>query len=84
MHILLTGCDGYCGWPIALRLAKEFPDQRIIAVDNGARREWVEECGAVSAIPICSMDERILAAQENGIRNISFSVSTFPCSVVPT
>ena len=72
MHILLTGCDGYCGWPIALRLAKEFPDQRIIAVDNGARREWVEECGAVSAIPICSMDERILAAQENGIRNISF------------
>ena len=30
MSILLTGCDGYMGWPLILALAKAFPDEKIV------------------------------------------------------
>ena len=56
--ILLTGCDGYVGWPTLLKLKKEFPNDRIIGVDNGARREWVEEVESKSIIPIKSFSKR--------------------------
>jgi len=72
MSILLTGGDGYLGWPAALRIAKR-TDDRVVLVDNFARREWVEEVGSVSAVPIASIDERIEAAEEvHGITNLSF------------
>ena len=72
MNILLTGIDGYVGWPTALKLSKEFPDARIIGIDNLARRKWVEECGAITAIPIKTMDDRIKTAEQHGFTNISF------------
>ncbi|MEW6386701.1 MAG: NAD-dependent epimerase/dehydratase family protein [Thermodesulfobacteriota bacterium] len=72
MNILLTGIDGYIGWPTALRLSREFPQARIIGVDNLGRRRWVEEAGSISAIPIASMEERLAAAREQGFTNISF------------
>jgi UDP-sulfoquinovose synthase len=72
MNVLLTGIDGYIGWPAALKLAKEFPDARIIGIDNLARRKWVEECGAISAIPVQTMEARIKTAKQKGFTNISF------------
>ena len=57
MTILVTGADGYLGWPTTLRLADQV-DERIIAVDNLARREWVEESGSVSATPVEDAEER--------------------------
>ena len=57
MTILLTGADGYLGWPTALRLADRL-DERIVCVDNFARREWVEESGSVSATRIEEPRER--------------------------
>lgn len=72
MNILLTGIDGYVGWPTALRLAKHFPEARIIGVDNLARRRWVAECGSVSAIPIADMETRLKVAKAKGYKNISF------------
>ncbi|WP_302081544.1 NAD-dependent epimerase/dehydratase family protein [Salinibaculum rarum] len=73
MTILVTGGDGYIGWPTALRIADR-TDERVLAVDNFARREWVEEVGSVSAIPVASIEERIDAAEETlGIRNLSFA-----------
>ncbi len=72
MNILLTGIDGYVGWPTALRLSREFPDDQIIGIDNLARRKWVEECGCVSAIPIESMQTRIQVAKNCGYKNINF------------
>lgn len=72
MNILLTGIDGYVGWPTALKLSRQFPEDRIIGIDNYCRRRWVEESGSVSAIPICSMPKRINAAREKGFSNISF------------
>ena len=73
MNILLTGIDGYIGWPTALRLSKEFKTARIIGVDNLARRRWVQECGSVTAIPVSSMETRLEAAREHGFQNICFT-----------
>ena len=72
MRILVTGVDGYVGWPTALRLSKRYPQAEILGVDNYGRRRWVEECGAVSAIPVVSMKERLEAASAKGFKNIRF------------
>jgi UDP-sulfoquinovose synthase len=58
MSVLLTGADGYLGWPTALRLSERL-DERVVCVDNLARREWVEEVGSVSAVPIDDPEERV-------------------------
>src|SRR3712207_3658960 len=73
MTILVTGADGYIGWPLMLKLSREFPEERIVGVDSFGRRRWVEEVGSVSAVPIMGMQERLDAARETlGITNISF------------
>jgi len=71
MTVLVTGADGYVGWPTALRIADR-TDERVVGVDNLARREWVERVGSVSATPISTPDERLVAAAETGRRNLSF------------
>jgi len=72
MTILVTGGDGYIGWPTALRIANR-TDDRVLLADNFARREWVEEVGSKSATPIAGIDERIAAAEEVfGLGNLSF------------
>ncbi|GAB6137399.1 NAD-dependent epimerase/dehydratase family protein [Halanaerobaculum tunisiense] len=72
MSILVTGADGYVGWPTMLKLGKEYPNERIIGVDNFGRRRWLEEVGSVSALPVEDMETRIQAAKENGIDNLTF------------
>ena len=71
MSILITGADGYVGWPTALRVADR-TDDRIVCVDNGARREWVEAVGARSATPVANPNKRISVAKEQGWMNLSF------------
>ncbi len=72
MSILLTGADGYLGWPTALRIANR-TDDRVVLVDNFGRREWVDEIGSTSATPIRPMGERIGAAKSRlGLHNLSF------------
>ena len=66
MTVLLTGADGYLGWPTTLRLADRL-DERIVAVDNLARRRWVTESGSVSAIPVEEPGERF-----GDLENVSF------------
>ena len=58
MKILLTGIDGYCGWPLALSISK-FKNCEIIGVDSLARRQWVKISGSVSAINIRSMSQKL-------------------------
>ena len=72
MQVLLTGIDGYSGWPLALAISKKFKNFQIIGVDNLMRRKWVKECKAVSAIPIASMKTRINTAKKVGFKNIKF------------
>ncbi|PTX60334.1 nucleoside-diphosphate-sugar epimerase [Melghirimyces profundicolus] len=70
--ILVTGADGYMGWPLMLRLGKKYPEERIVGVDHMGRRKWVKEIGSVSAIGIRPMEERIQAATECGMTNLSY------------
>jgi nucleoside-diphosphate-sugar epimerase len=71
MAIIVTGGDGYIGWPTALRIAGR-TDQRVLIVDSGARREWVAEVGATSATPVASLEERLEAAREvHDLSNLS-------------
>jgi UDP-sulfoquinovose synthase len=60
MTVLVTGADGYVGWPTTLRLARR-TDERVVAVDNFARRDWVDDAGSVSAVPIDDPDTRFEA-----------------------
>ncbi len=72
MTVLLTGGDGYIGWPTGLRIAQR-TDERVLLIDNLGRRDWVEEVGSVSATPVAGMDERLQAAREvHGLDNLSF------------
>ena len=71
MSIVITGADGYIGWPTALRVAKRTAE-RVVCVDNLARRRWVEAVGARSATPIAPIKARFEAAGEQGWSNLSF------------
>jgi UDP-sulfoquinovose synthase len=72
MTVLVTGGDGYVGWPTGLRIARR-TDERVLLVDNFARREWVSDVGSVSATPIADIDERLEAARDiYNVRNLSF------------
>ena len=72
MKILLTGIDGYTGWPLALALSKKFKKAKIIGVDSLKRREWVKNIKSKSAIKISSMSARISTAKKYGYNNIFF------------
>jgi nucleoside-diphosphate-sugar epimerase len=62
--VFVTGVDGYCGWPIILRQLKE-TDDRVIGCDYQFRREWVNEIGSDSVLPIRDISERV-----NSLKNI--------------
>ena len=72
MKILLTGIDGYTGWPLALAISKKFKNSEIVGVDSLMRRKWVKESNSISAIPIQSMQRRIYTAKKNNFNNIKF------------
>ncbi|WP_049888034.1 MULTISPECIES: NAD-dependent epimerase/dehydratase family protein [unclassified Natrinema] len=72
MSMLLTGGDGYIGWPTAIRIASR-TDEQVVLVDNFARRDWVDTVGSTSATPVHSMAERLEAATEvHDGRSLSF------------
>lgn len=62
--VLLTGVDGYCGWPILLRLLKK--EYRVVGIDNAARRSWVNEVKSKSVIPIADITTRTNKAKSFG------------------
>lgn len=70
--ILVTGADGYMGWPLLLRLAKRYPAEKIVGVDHGGRRRWVSEVASDSSLPIASRSNRAEAARAAGYDNIEF------------
>jgi len=62
MRVIVTGGDGYLGWPQAMYLSKR--DYEVCVVDNFNRRLWDLECGTDSLIPIFSLQERVAAWRE--------------------
>jgi UDP-sulfoquinovose synthase len=70
--IVVLGGDGYIGWPLSLRLARHWPEQRIIMIDNLLRRRLVAQAHAASLVPIASPEERLAAARDLGINNLEY------------
>jgi UDP-sulfoquinovose synthase len=62
MKVLITGVDGYSGWPLALHLLARGHD--VAGVDNFVTRRRVKEVGSWSATPIPTFAQRQAALRE--------------------
>lgn len=62
MKVLITGVDGYSGWPLALHLLSR--GHEVVGVDNFVTRKRVKEVGSWSATPIPSFPSRQKAVRE--------------------
>ncbi|HXQ79020.1 MAG: UDP-sulfoquinovose synthase [Thermoplasmata archaeon] len=62
MKVLVTGVDGYSGWPLALHLLARGHD--VVGLDNFVTRKRVKEVGSWSATPIPSFPNRQKAVRE--------------------
>jgi UDP-sulfoquinovose synthase len=62
MKVLVTGVDGYSGWPLALHLIARGHD--VIGIDNFVTRRRVREVGSWSATPIAPFPRRQAAVKE--------------------
>ena len=62
MKVLITGIDGYSGWPLALHLLARGHD--VAGIDNFVTRKRVREVGSWSATPIPSFPRRQAAVHE--------------------
>lgn len=70
MRIFIAGIDGYLGWPLAQYLTAR--GHEVAGADAFFRRDWVEEMGSWSAMPISGMRQRLLAFKERFGRQIQF------------
>ncbi len=70
MKVLITGIDGYTGWPLALHLLARGHD--VAGIDNFVTRRRVQEVGSWSATPIPSFPRRLEAVHEVMEKTISF------------
>jgi UDP-sulfoquinovose synthase len=62
MKVLVTGIDGYSGWPLALHLLSR--GHEVVGVDNFVTRRRVNEVGSWSATPIPSFASRQKTVRE--------------------
>jgi UDP-sulfoquinovose synthase len=62
MKVLVTGIDGYSGWPLALHLLSR--GHEVFGIDNFVTRRRVNEVGSWSATPIPSFPNRQKAVHE--------------------
>jgi UDP-sulfoquinovose synthase len=59
MRILVLGGDGYLGWPTAMYLSAQ--GHTVGVLDNAVRRQYDEELGSGSLVPIESLKTRVKA-----------------------
>ena len=72
MKILITGADGYMGWPLFLKLIYENPNFKIIGIDNFLRRRLVNKYSKKEFKKIYSMKERIKELKNFKKKNFEF------------
>jgi UDP-sulfoquinovose synthase len=70
MKVLVTGIDGYSGWPLALHLISRGHD--VVGIDNFVTRKRVKEVGSWSALPIPSFPRRQAAVKEIFGKDLTF------------
>lgn len=68
--IFVVGGDGFCGWPISLKLSKE--GNNIIILDNLSRRDIDNELGTNSLTNIQTIEDRIETWQQISGKKIEF------------
>ncbi len=62
MKVFIAGVDGYLGWALAQYLTAR--GHQVAGNDLFLRRQWVEEVGSQSAVPIYDMETRLQAFRE--------------------
>ena len=72
MRVFIAGIDGYLGWSLAQYLTAR--GHQVAGVDMMYRRQWVEEVGSISAIPIYSREERLAAFEQHFGKALEFRV----------
>jgi len=70
MRVFIAGIDGYLGWPLAQVLTAR--GHEVVGTDTLLRRQWVEEMGSDSALPVYSVEERLQAFQEKYGKPLDF------------
>jgi UDP-sulfoquinovose synthase len=70
MKVLITGVDGYSGWPLALHLLRRGHD--VAGLDNFVTRKRVKEVGSHSATPIQPFPKRQAAVQQHLGKELRF------------
>ncbi len=70
MKVFIAGIDGYLGWSLAQYLAAR--KYVVAGTDMFFRRQWVEEVGSHSALPISSIEGRLKAFQERYDNSLTF------------
>src|SRR6185369_1512723 len=70
MRVFIAGIDGYLGWPLAQYLTAR--GHEVAGTDLFLRRQWVEEVGGQSALPVYAMDERLSAFREHYGKDLNF------------
>ncbi|MCC7206749.1 MAG: NAD-dependent epimerase/dehydratase family protein, partial [Anaerolineae bacterium] len=70
MRVFIAGVDGYLGWSLAQHLTAR--GHEVAGADNYFRRQWVEEMGSISAIPIPTMPERLKTFRERHGKDLRF------------
>ncbi len=70
MKVLITGIDGYTGWPLALHLLQRGHD--VAGLDNFVTRRRVREVGSWSAVPVPPFSRRLETVRAALGRTISF------------
>lgn len=69
-NIIVVGGDGFCGWPLSLRLSRK--GYNVIILDNFSRRKIDKELGANSITKIKSLKVRISKWNEISKNKIKF------------
>lgn len=70
MRVFIAGVDGYLGWPLAQHLTAR--GHEVAGTDLFLRRQWVEEVGGQSALPVYSIEERLQAFRERYGKDLNF------------
>jgi UDP-sulfoquinovose synthase len=70
MRVFIAGVDGYLGWSLAQHLTAR--GHEVAGADMYFRRQWVEEMGSISAMPIVLMPERLQAFKEKYDKALCF------------
>ncbi len=70
MRVFIAGIDGYLGWPLAQHLTAL--GHEVAGTDLLLRRQWVNEVGGDSALPVYSIDERLTAFREHHGKALNF------------